>query len=280
MAKTGVVDVGGGFRGIYAAGVLDRCIDDGVTFDLGIGVSAGSANIASFISRQKGRNFRFYTEYGLRPQYAGIRNFLFKRSFLDLDYVYGTLSNTGGEDPVDFEAFAANPMDFIVAVAEAETGEVAYFDKQDIKLDDLSILKASSAIPTVCKPYEVEGIAYYDGALGDPVPVDKALEEGCDKVVVILTKPRDTLRTADSDIKLARFINKKYPKAAAALRERARCYNEGVARAKALEAEGRVLIVAPDDTCGVSTLTRDKEKLYALYAKGYADGAAVAGFVS
>lgn len=280
MAKTGVVDVGGGFRGIYAAGVLDRCIDDGVTFDLGIGVSAGSANIASFISRQKGRNFRFYTEYGLRPQYAGIRNFLFKRSFLDLDYVYGTLSNTGGEDPVDFEAFAANPMDFIVAAAEAETGEVAYFDKQDIKLDDLSILKASSAIPTVCKPYEVEGIAYYDGALGDPVPVDKALEEGCDKVVVILTKPRDTLRTADSDIKLARFINKKYPKAAVALRERARRYNEGVARTKELEAEGRVLIVAPDDTCGVSTLTRDKEKLYALYAKGYADGAAVAGFVS
>lgn len=210
MAKTGVVDVGGGFRGIYAAGVLDRCIDDGVTFNLGIGVSAGSANIASFISRQKGRNFRFYTEYGLRPQYAGIRNFLFKRSFLDLDYVYGTLSNTGGEDPVDFEAFAANPMDFIVVAAEAETGEVAYFDKQDIKLDDLSILKASSAIPTVCKPYEVEGIA----------------------------------------------------------------------RAKALEAEGRVLIVAPDDTCGVSTLTRDKEKLYALYAKGYADGAAVARFVS
>lgn len=280
MAKTGVVDVGGGFRGIYAAGVLDRCIDDGVTFDLGIGVSAGSANIASFISRQKGRNFRFYTEYGLRPQYAGIRNFLFKRSFLDLDYVYGTLSNTGGEDPVDFEAFAANPMDFIVVAAEAETGEVAYFDKQDIKLDDLSILKASSAIPTVCKPYEVEGIAYYDGALGDPVPVDKALEEGCDKVVVILTKPRDTLRTADSDTKLARFINRKYPKAAVALRERARRYNEGVARTKELEAEGRVLIVAPDDTCGVSTLTRDKEKLYALYAKGYADGAAVAGFVS
>lgn len=41
--KTGIVDVGGGLRGIYAAGVLDYCMDKGIRFDLGIGVSAGSA---------------------------------------------------------------------------------------------------------------------------------------------------------------------------------------------------------------------------------------------
>ena len=46
--KIGVVDVGGGLRGIYAAGVLDYCMDQGVHFDLGIGVSAGSANLASY----------------------------------------------------------------------------------------------------------------------------------------------------------------------------------------------------------------------------------------
>ena len=34
---------GGGFRGIYAAGVLDYCLDNEIRFDLGIGVSAGSA---------------------------------------------------------------------------------------------------------------------------------------------------------------------------------------------------------------------------------------------
>lgn len=38
--KTGVVDVGGGYRGVYAAGALDYCLDHGVAFDLGIGVSA------------------------------------------------------------------------------------------------------------------------------------------------------------------------------------------------------------------------------------------------
>lgn len=35
--KIGIVDVGGGYRGIYAAGVLDYCIDHDIHFDLGIG---------------------------------------------------------------------------------------------------------------------------------------------------------------------------------------------------------------------------------------------------
>lgn len=66
--KTGIVDVGGGLRGIYAAGVLDYCMDQGIHFDLGIGVSAGSANLASFAAGQRGRNFQFYTEYAFRKQ--------------------------------------------------------------------------------------------------------------------------------------------------------------------------------------------------------------------
>ena len=55
--RTAVVDVGGGLRGVYATGVLDRCLEEGVRFDAGVGVSAGSANIASYLAGQKGRNY-------------------------------------------------------------------------------------------------------------------------------------------------------------------------------------------------------------------------------
>lgn len=48
--KTGIVDVGGGLRGVYAAGVFGYCLDNNIRFDLGIGVSAGSANVSSFIA--------------------------------------------------------------------------------------------------------------------------------------------------------------------------------------------------------------------------------------
>ena len=70
--KIGVIDVGGGFRGIYASGVLDYCLDQNIRFDLGIGISAGSANLSSFISGQRGRNYLFYTKYGPRKQYSSL----------------------------------------------------------------------------------------------------------------------------------------------------------------------------------------------------------------
>lgn len=280
MGKTGLVDVGGGFRGIYAAAALDRCIDEGVTFDLGIGVSAGSANIASFLAGQKERNHRFYSDYGLRKEYAGFWSLLVSRNFLNLDYIYGTLSNAGGEDPLDYKALADNPMDFFVVATDAYTGKPAYFPKTRMRQDDYDVLKASSALPVACRPYGIDGSVYFDGALGDPVPVIKALEMGCDRVVLLLTKPRDTVRTSEQDEKMARFIERKYPNAAAGFKKRAQRYNEGVEFAKELEKQGRALIVAPDDTCGVSTLSREKDALDALYAKGYADGATIVSFMS
>ncbi len=277
--KIGVVDVGGGFRGIYAAGVLDYCMDQHIRFDVGIGVSAGSANLISYAAGQRGRNYTFYTEYGLRKEYAGIKNFLFKKSFVDLDYVYGTLSNSGGENPLDYPAAVANPMEFVAVATEAETGNVRYFDKQDMSQDDYSIMKASSAIPFICHPYAVDKGLYYDGALADPVPIQKAFQLGCDRVVLILTLPEETVRTSDRDRKFARRIRKKYPLAARQLEQQAERYNECVAMARKLKAEGKILVIAPDDTCGVSTLSRDVDALRRLYEKGYQDGERIPPFI-
>lgn len=278
--KTGVVDVGGGYRGVYAAGVLDYCLDHGVAFDLGIGVSAGSANVGSFAAGQSRRNYRFYTEFGLRKEYAGLGNFLKKRSFLDLDYVYSTLSNSDGEYPLDYAALSANPMEFVVVATNAKTGEAVYFDKRDISQDRYDVFKASSALPFACHPYAVGDTLYFDGALGDPVPLDKAFAMGCERVVLLLTKPEAEKRTPERDVRTARRIRKQYPLAAQQLCLRAERYNQGVERAQAYAAEGRVLIVAPDDTCGVNTLTRDADALRRLYDKGYADGAKIPPFLA
>ena len=277
--KTGVVDVGGGLRGIYAVGVLDYCLENGIQFDLGIGVSAGSANLASYAAGQKGHNYKFYTEYAFRRQYMGIGNFIFKHSFIDMDYVYGTLSYADGENPLDYPALRDNPMEFYIVATDARTGQAKYFDKGDIRQDDYDIFKASSAIPFVCKPYEVKGVPYYDGALGDPVPVEKAFQLRCDKVVVILTKPEQELRTPKKDEKLASFIRKKYPASAEKLCQRAVRYNESVALAQKYAKQGKVLIIAPDDTCGVDTLKKDKASLQKLYEKGYKDGQRILNYL-
>lgn len=277
--KTGVIDVGGGLRGIYAAGIFDFCLDENIQFDFGIGISAGSANLTSYIAGQKKRNYAFYTEYPFRKEYMSLRNILLKKAYLDLDYVYGTLSNANGENPLDYPSILRSPIELFVVATNAETGEAKYFDKSDLRQDDYSILKASSAIPFICRPYQVAGVPYYDGALSDTVPIEKAFSCGCDKVVLILTKPKDVLRSSGKDGMLAARIQKKYPVSAERLRHRAEQYNRGVALAKEYEARGKVLILAPDDTCGVDTLTKNRDALRQLYEKGYRDAKAIFAFL-
>lgn len=80
--KTGIVDVGGGLRGIYAAGIFDWCLDQQIKFDLCIGVLAGSANVTSYVAGQRGRNYQFYEEYSFHKKYMGIGRFLIKNHLL------------------------------------------------------------------------------------------------------------------------------------------------------------------------------------------------------
>ena len=277
--KTGIVDVGGGMRGIYARGVMDYCMEYGISFDLGIGVSAGAANICTFLAGQKGRNYKFYTDYNHRKESMSLSNLIKKGSYIDMDYIYGTLSNADGECPFDFDALLKNPTELLVVAENAITGETKYFTKDYITQDNLDIVKASCSIPYVNKPYYVDGEPYFDGALGDPVPVEKAISMGCDKVVLILSKPRDVLRLPKRDIAIAKRIKKEYPVSAERISGRADRYNAELETAKKLEAEGKVLILAPDDTCGVDTLTKEKEPLDKLYQKGLKDAEKIPPFL-
>ncbi|QAT43630.1 patatin-like phospholipase family protein [Aminipila luticellarii] len=278
--KTGIVDVGGGLRGIYGAGVFDYCMDKKITFDYCIGVSAGSANIASFLAGQRKRNFAFYFEYPFRRKYMSLHNFIRKGSYIDLDYVYGALSNENGENPLNYQGLITNPAEMKVVASEAVSGKIKYFEKTDLSQNNYGILKASSSIPVVCKPYLIEDTLYFDGALGDPVPIRRAFSDGCDKVVVILTKPRDVIRSPGKDEKLARLLRHQYPEAAKNLALRAKRYNESVLLTKKLEAQGKAVIIAPDNIEGADTLTKNKAVLHQLYQKGYRDAEKIEEFLN
>ncbi len=275
----GVVDVGGGLRGIYSAGILDWCLDNHIEFDYGIGVSAGAANLIAYIARQPGRNYLFYAEYAFRREYMGLHQKITTGNLLNVDYIYDVLSNSDGESPLDFPAFKENPMRFTVVATDAETGEPVYYDKAQFQQDDYRFIAASSNVPWVNHAYEYEGRSYFDGAISDPIPVEKAFADGCDKAVVILTRPKDYRRDPKKDAHAAKSIAKKYPKAGEALANRAMIYNEQLDLCLQYEKEGKVLIVAPDDISGMSTLTRSRKAIDKMYEKGRFDAAAIADFI-
>ena len=273
--KYGVIDVGGGLRGIYGAGVLDRCLEEDLRFDLCIGVSAGSANMASYLAGQHGRNKPFYDEYSFRREYMSVHNLIRKHSYLDLGYVYGTLSNAGGENPLDYAALARSPAELCVVAANAQNGEAQYFTKADLHPDDYRILMASCCIPVIDQPCVIDGVPYFDGGLADPVPLEWAFAHGCDRVALILTKPIGLVRSDARDKHLAHLLQSHYPAAAEGLRRRAWRYNTAVQRAQELERQGLVCIIAPDSTEGMSTLTKNRAGLEKMYAKGKQDAEAL-----
>lgn len=268
--KTGVVDVGGGFRAAYGAGVLDYCMASGIRFDCGIGVSAGAANLSSYFAGQFRRNYRFYTEYAFRPAYAGIRELLAHGSYINLPYIYGKLSNAGGENPLNYRALSENPAVFEVVATDALTGRPHYFGKRDLKENHYDIFMASSCVPLAAKAWRIRDVPYFDGGLSDPIPYERAFSAGCSRVVIILTRPRLYRRKPGRDRAASRLI-REYPKIAEVLKRRSETYNRQLDAAEKLAGEGRVLIIAPDSIDGMETLTRDRGKIIRMYEKGVSD---------
>ena len=81
--KVGIIDVGGGLRDVYGAGIFDYLMDQKIDIPYCIGVSAGSANVASYVSGQRGRNLVFYTEYTFEKEYMSMRNLRKKGSYIN-----------------------------------------------------------------------------------------------------------------------------------------------------------------------------------------------------
>lgn len=277
----GIIDVGGGMRGSFTAGIYDYLNDQGVQpFDYLIGVSAGSGNMISYLAGQRGRNLRFYLEYAFRPEYMSMHNMLRKGSYINLDYPYTILSGPGGEDPVDLEAFRASTARYEAVVTDAATGNPVYYDKSLMLDGNFDPIKASCAVPGACQPYPVQGKPGFDGGVADPIPYKRALAQGCDRLVLLLTRPSDYLRPPLDHPEVMEKALRRWPNAYAALIRRSARYNLDLTAVKTMETQGKALVVAPADIGGMATLTKDKGAVERLYHMGYEEGAKITAFLS
>ena len=271
MSKIGLVVEGGGMKCAYAAAILDVLLDDAITFDYAIGVSAGSANTASFLAGQRGRNLRFYTDHIHDRDYFGMHSYLKTGDLFGLEYIYQDISGSAGKDSLDVGAIQENPTEYEVVATDAITGTPHYFSKDQLKPDDCRIIMASCAIPAACQPVKVEGRYYYDGGVTDSIPVDRALEKGCDYLVVITSKPRDFVKNPERFRHFYRMKCHRYPKIVEALDQRHVTYTQAQERMYQLEKEGKAFVFAPSESLRMSTYDMNEEENQALYDLGLQD---------
>ena len=266
--KTGLVLEGGALRTIFSSGACDGLLAGGVMADYVVGVSAGIAYGVSYVSRQQGRNLEILSRYVNDKRYMGMSNLLHKgnRSYFGLEFVYDTIPNE--LVPFDYDAFASFPGEVEAVVTNLETGKAEYFPVPR-EAGDFKLLQATCALPLMFPVFDIEGRPCMDGGAADAIPFRRAFEQGCDKAIVILTRPRDYVRHTEKLQKVIEHTYRSYPNFCETMRNRADTYNRDREKLFQLEREGKVLVIAPKNTRGVSRIERNVEKLRLLWGDGF-----------
>ena len=258
---------GGTFRPTFSCGVMDALLDSGVDFEYVIGVSAGISNAVSYLSKQTGRNLVILQKYRNDKRYVGFRNIFTDKSIFGRKFIYETIPRE--LLPFDNETFFANPAKFVVGVTNAETGEIEYLDKKD-PVNGFMLLQATCALPIAFPPIVYDGKQYYDGGLVDSIPAKKALDDGNEKMLIVLTRTKGYVKAESKAYKVAAaLLKRKYPKIAELILTRHTRYNKEVEFCNQLEREGKAVILRPSEEVQISSFESDMTKLERIYKYGY-----------
>lgn len=263
----GLVLEGGAMRGLYTAGVLDVFLENNIKVDGIIGVSAGVLFGVNYLSKQKGRAIRYNKKFAKDKRYMGMRSFLTTGNIINKDFAYYEIPTK--LDIFDEETFEKSDTDFWATVTNIETGEAEYI-KLEKPIDQMEVLRATSAMPLVSKIVEWDNKKYLDGGVSDSIPVEKCKSMGYDKIIVVLTRTIE-YRKKKANSLLAKVKYKKYPKLVRTIENRYKKYNETVEKIIDMENKKEIFVIRPSKDLKIKRIEKDVDKLQAMYDLGVSD---------
>ena len=267
--SAGLVLEGGGMRGVFTSGVLDAFMKYDLYFPFTVAVSAGACNGMSYMSRQPRRARISNIDYLARYQYIGLHHLVTQGCIFDRKLLYDKFPNQ--YLPFDFDTFFSSPMTFEMVTTNCLTGQPMYLSERHDRQRALDIVRASSSLPYVSKIVDVDGIPMLDGGIVDSIPLQHAIDMGHPTNVLVLTRNRG-YRNTGKDMKIPRFIYRKYPRLRVALSRRLAAYNAQLEYVERMEDEGRVICIRPERPMEVDRIEKDIAKLERLYEEGFVLG--------
>jgi len=270
MIKAALVLEGGSLRTLYTSGVLDVFIENEIEFECVIGVSAGALNAANYIAKHAGRSAKINILHSNDSNYFGLKQLLFKKRAFNFDYLfYKPIKDLY---PFNEEILSTTKQKFLICATDCNTGEAVYFEKNNYS-ELVNVLQASSSMPLLSNPVTIDGKTCLDGAITDPIGVKKAIAEGYNKIVVVLTRDLDYSKTmAKKSIKiLFNIFYKKYPKLINSLNNASINYNFLIEELNKLEQDKKIFVIRPNHEFKISKIEKDARKLINLYFQGRDD---------
>ena len=265
--KTGLVLEGGAMRGMYTAGVLDVFMEQGITFDGVLGVSAGAIGGCSYVSGQIGRTITINKTFCTDKRFMSFASWIKTGDLVGEQFCYHEIPEV--LVPYDNEAFKQSPTRFYVTCTNLETGKAEHILMKDM-LEDIDYLRASASMPYVSRIVEKDGKKLLDGGCSDSVPVRAFMEMGYEKNVVILTRPAD-YRKKDEKKGLARILYRKYPKFVKTLENRANHYNQTMDDIEQMEKDGTLFVIRPSRPLEIGRMSQDVKEIIRAYERGRSD---------
>lgn len=269
MVKATLVLEGGATRGVFTSGALDYLMEKDFYTSYVIGVSAGSCNAVGYVSKQPGRTrdcmIQKDKEYSY---YYGFRKFIKEKSLMDMDMVFDRYPNE--IYPFDYDTYFASDIECEIVTTNCVTGRAEYMTEDSDKQRLMKICRASCSMPLICPMVNVDGIPYLDGGLADSIPIERAMEIGNGKSIVILTRNPGYRKKMPSraTVQLYRRAYKKYPNLIRSIVNRSIMYNRTMKLLEQLESEGKIFVLRPLIPT-VSRLEKDYDALMHFYEHGY-----------
>ena len=264
--KYGLVLEGGAMRGLFTAGVIDVLMENDIKLDSMVGVSAGAAFGCNYKSGQIRRTIRYNTRFCKDKRYCSKRSLIKTGDLFGADFCFHTIPEK--LDVFDNAAFEASPVEFWVVCTDVATGKAIYHKSTHMDYDELEWIRASASMPLVSRIVEVGGHRMLDGGIADSIPLKFMESRGCEKNVVVLTKPRDYIK---KPMKIMSVINTKYhkyPEFVKAVANRHKMYNNELKYIRSAEEEGRAFVIAPPESLPIGHLEHDPEVMLEAYRIG------------
>lgn len=265
--KTALVLEGGAMRGIYTAGILDVLMENDIKVDAVIGVSAGALFGINYVSHQIGRVVRYNKKYAGDKRYFGMHSFLTTGNIMNKEFCFNDIIYK--LDKFDFDTFSKSKVDFYSVVTNLETGKAEYIKTKDLE-KDMEYFRASGSMPLVSKIVEVNGNKYLDGGIADSIPLQKAKELGYDRIIVVLTRPKE-YRKKPLNMMIYKLVYRKYPNFIDALANRYKNYNNTVEQIIRSEKQKEIFVFRPKEELNINKVEKDVNKIQAVYDLGVED---------
>lgn len=266
--KSALILEGGGMRGLYTAGVLDVLMENNIETDIAVGVSAGALFGINYKSKQIGRVLRYNLKYAGISENLGIKSLIKTGDLMSKQFYFDDLPFK--LDVMDTVTYRNCKTEFFAVVTNLNTGRPEYKSIYDLENEEcMEYLRASGSLPFVSKPVIIDGIPYLDGGVSDSIPVRHYLDEGYDKIIVVLTRPSGFRKKGE--IHGTNFVYKDYPEFAVTLKNRNSDYSKQCDLVDKLEKEGKIIVIRPSEHIKVKTTEKDRKVIQNIYELGVKD---------